>query len=542
MNQATLDFDEEHRTPHDYLAIVKRRKAHLIIPSMVVAVIGLAAIFSLPPTYTSQATILIEEQEVPREFVTSTISSFAAQQIQVISQRVLTAESIGRIADKYGLYTDEDHPTRPPATQIAQAFRNSMHLELVSADVIDPRSGRAQQATIAFTLAFDHGSPSTAQKVTNELVTLFLDENLRNRTERAANTEAFLAAEARSLATELSTFEAELAEFKRANEGALPELQQFNLSSLDRATSELSDIDVRLKELAKRKLELSAELAQTDPSITLVSADGEPMLDDRTRLKMLEREHRHKSGVYSADHPDIKRLEREIETLDGTLSGSGGAATGPSIDAPPDNPAYILLKSQFQSIAVEESALLDKREKVRVRIDELERRLSQAPAVERDYQALRRGYETTQAKYEEIRAKQREAALAESLEQERKGERFTLLEPPSLPLMPSSPNRPVLTLAALVLAIGAGIGMVILKETSDSAIYGRRELTRVTGSPPFAVVTYIDNSDDVAKRKMLHRWMWYGAAAAVPVAILFFNFFVQPLEVAWFMLMNRLGL
>ncbi|MFU8816866.1 MAG: GumC family protein, partial [Pseudomonadales bacterium] len=471
MSDATFDFEDDNRTPHDYLAIIRRRKFHLIIPTIVVAAIALAIIFSLPPTYTSQATILIEEQEVPREFVTSTISSFAAQQIQVITQRVLTAESIGRIADKYGLYTDGEGGARAPATQIAQAFRRSMSLDLVSAEVIDPRSGRAQQATIAFTLAFDHRNPSTAQKVTNELVTLFLDENLRNRAERTASTEAFLSAEAASLAAELSEIEAELADFKLVNEGALPESQQFNLSSLERATNELSDTDTRLRELSKRKLELSTQMSQINPWVALVADSGETILGDQERLELLRREYRQQSTLYTPGHPNIQRLKREISGLEAALAAGGSDAengTGPA----PDNPAYLMLDAQRTSMIVEEGMLLEKRNRLSSRIDRIEERMSRAPSVERDYQALRRGYETAQAKYQEIRAKQREAGMAESLERERKGERFAMLEPPNLPLDPSSPNRPVLALLGLMLALGSGVGMLMLMEFLDRGIYG----------------------------------------------------------------------
>ena len=187
-----MELDEAEYSLQDYIAILKRRRWPILATFSLLAFLTLAVAVLLPAKYSSQATILIEEQEVPREFVISTITSFAAQQIQVISQRVLTADNIAGIADKFGLFVDPTTNRRPPATQMAELFREAMALELVSADVIDPVSGRPQEATIAFTLAFDHKVANTAQKVTNELVTLFLDENLRNRTERVASTEAFL--------------------------------------------------------------------------------------------------------------------------------------------------------------------------------------------------------------------------------------------------------------------------------------------------------------------------------------------------------------
>ena len=54
-----------------------------------------------------------------------------------------------------------------------------------------------------------------------------------------------------------------------------------------------------------------------------------------------------------------------------------------------------------------------------------------SPQIEKQYRELSRDYENARAKYQEIRAKQMEAQTAQNLETDRKGERFTLIEPPT---------------------------------------------------------------------------------------------------------------
>lgn len=586
MSQTTYEYADE-LTLADYLAILKRRRYYLAVPALIVAALALLVTFALPARYESEATILIEEQEVPREFVTSTITSFAAQQIQVISQRVLTAESIARIADKYGLYVDEETGARPPSTQIADSFRETMRLDLVSADVIDPRSGRPTEATIAFNLAFEHANPATAQRVTNELVTLFLNENLRTRTERAANTEKFLSAEVQSLSDELAQIEAKIAEFKRQNEGALPELHEFNLTTLDRTTRDITEVDMRLKELAKRKLELAAELTQLNPWGPMITSDGQSIPSEQDRLIAARAEYRQKAAVYKPNHPDLVRLEREIAELEAKYGngesyqslaaeleqrrreltelrgryqddstqvlaaqrlvddleqqldalGDGGERTVRA----PNNPAYVLIDTQLKSARAEETALNDKRDELAHKVARLEGLLARAPDVEQHYQALLRDYQTAQSRYQEVRSEQRQASLAEDLEQERKGERFVLVEPPSLPIEPSSPNRPALALVGLILALGTGAGVVVIMEALDNSIHGDRALTAIAGARPFAVVAYIENSDDAEVRAWFRRRLIYGAIAAGVAFIVFVHVFVKPLDLLWFMLMNRLG-
>ena len=232
MNTNYSDFEEEGKSLGEYLTILRRRRNFFIYPALATFIIVAMIAAALPATYRSTAVILIEEQSIPREMVQSTITSFAAQQIQVITQRIMTVDTIVDLSQTLGLYQPAEGESDIPRTKMAELFNEDMSLDLVSAEVIDPRSGRPTEATIAFTLSFDNGSPAIAQKTTNELVTLYIDENLRTRTERAATTSDFLGSEAQFLERELEELEARLADFKEQYNGSLPELNAFNLSCL----------------------------------------------------------------------------------------------------------------------------------------------------------------------------------------------------------------------------------------------------------------------------------------------------------------------
>ena len=323
MNMA-VEFEEEGKSLGEYLAVLKRRKKQLIIPVLVTfIVIALIAVL-WPPTYRSAATILIEEQEIPKDLVRSTITSYANQQIQVITQRTMTLKNIMSLVEKYELY-DEAELKRRPKTDIAKEFQDNVKLDLVSAEVVDPRSGRPTEATIAFTLSYDHKNPSKAQKVANELVSLYLNENLKSRTEKSESTSAFLKSEAASLSQNLKNLESRLATFKEQNEGSLPELYQYNLSIIERTDREILENSLRYKELEKRKLQIEGEVSQVSPYAPTVLATGERVLSDYDRLKALESDYRRKVAVYSDNHPDVSRLKREIDNLKNML-GKGLSA------------------------------------------------------------------------------------------------------------------------------------------------------------------------------------------------------------------------
>ena len=158
----------------------------------------------------------------------------------------MTISNIMDLAEEFELYSEREFD-RMTRTEIAVEFRDAVSIKPISAEVVDPRSGRPSLAIIAFSLAFDGDSPSKVQKVTNEITTLFLNENLKERTEQTQSTADFLTAETEMLSQELASLDQKIAEFKEQNKGALPEQNQFNTSMVDRTESQINDLDFQLK-------------------------------------------------------------------------------------------------------------------------------------------------------------------------------------------------------------------------------------------------------------------------------------------------------
>lgn len=551
----------------DYFKAIQRRSLWLLLPAVTIFSMAVILAFVLPATYQSKATIMIEEQAIPLDFVRSTITSFAAQQVQIISQKVLTIENINGIIDKFEMYKRGDAVSQEPNVQLALKFRNNVNLEMISADVIDPRSGRPTEATIAFSLAFNDPDPALAKRVASELVTLFLDENKRERTAQASSTAEFLADQADKLNTELRSLEQRLADFKSENEGSLPEQYRYNLDTLERSRREMSDVRLRLQELAKRKIETSARMSQLSPTAPVVLATGEMVMSDADRLKALQTEYRRKAAIYRDNHPDVIRLGREIEALQAQLgvetdiedlrrqlqeqeqhladltsryndnhhevvstrrviqqlqesirkapqqSGTGSAPVA-------DNPAYVVLQTELYTMEADSRALAARESELAEQIAQYENVLSRAPQVEKEYQALLRDYDNATAEYRQIKANQREAITSRNLEQEQKGQRFVVVEPPRLPPNPVSPNRPAIIFLGFVLAIGVGIGAVVVREAMDGAIHGAGQLAALLGEAPLVAIPYIKNREDV-----IAKWRtWICSAGLIACCLVAFYY------------------
>ena len=581
---------EEHvKSLGDYVSLLKRQKAPLLIAMLTIWTISLLLAFGLPSIFQSQATILVQNQQIPRNFVTSTVTTFAAQQIQIIQTRVLTVQNITAIVEKFELYPQPDTDSRLPSTELAELFRANMSVSLVSADVIDPNRGTPIAIVIAFTISFEDPSPQTAQKVTSELVTLFLNENLRNRTDLAANAEDFFIAEAQALDDELLELEQVLASFKEENEGSLPELYTYNLTTVERTHQQSLDVRLRIQQLDKQKILIASQLAQLSPSAPAMLPSGEVVLSDDNRLKALQSDYRRKAAIYSDGHPDVVRLSREVQALQKELGVEtdidelrkqlqqqqrqlaqlqstykenhqeiknakqlidlleknirAAASSKLSTGAPePDNPAYILLQAQLDASESEIRSLYEKLTALESKIVVYEEYIKRAPSVEKDYQALLRDYDNATVKYRDIKNKQREASISKSMEEGQKGERFIMIEPPALPIEPVSPPRLIIGGLGLILGLAAGLGAAFARDLLGGAIHGRRELAFIMGEPPLVSIPFIHNEPDKDQKRKAWRIAAGGCVVAGLLFIVLVHFLVIPLNVLYFVVLNRLGL
>src|SRR5579863_2762746 len=226
-------------TPADLWAGVRRRRWPALCVSLTMLALAIVAAMAWPASYRSVGTILIEQQELPPDLVKSTITSFADQRIQVIAQRVMTTDNLLRIIDHYNLYPALRR-NKPREVLLAQ-IRKDIHLQMISADVID--QGHAMKANIAFSVSYDSVSPESAARVANEIISLYLDENVKTRRRLSAEAATFLDDEANKLDSNIARLEAAVAAFKNKHINTLPDQAGINKEMLIRSEDELREID-----------------------------------------------------------------------------------------------------------------------------------------------------------------------------------------------------------------------------------------------------------------------------------------------------------
>lgn len=572
------------KTLVDYLSMLRRRRWLILIVFALLFVISIIVALTLPAVYRSTATILIKEQEIPQEFVRSTVTSFADERIQVISQQVMTRATLLDLVDKYSLYGNKRKTET--SEEIIDRMRSDIKLTSISAE----KGGQSSKATIAFTLSYDSEVPANAQKIANELTTLYLNENVKNRQQKAAETTSFIDEELSRVTAHISELEDTLARFKARNQGRTPDLTMSNQMGSERASSEIQRLDREIVFLEERRMSLQSQLADTKPSAPV--ANG-AVMEPEDRLKALQVQLPVLTAMYSDDHPDVKRTRREIAvlkaetglqeeatdreakllelqkqinllrqkysddhpdvvqlkrafaTLDRAVRTGADAPAGRADEIrrarKPDNPVYITLKTQIETMESQIQVMRAERQELRAKLQLYDTRVSQSPEVEREYLELVRDMDSSRGRFRELREKQMQAQVAETLERGRKAERFTLIEPPIFPEKPVKPNRPVIMLLGFIFAVVGGLGAAVLREAIDQTVHSPRDVTRVMQVPVLAVLPQLQRPLLAQRRSWKRRIIAVAVLSAVLLVIAALHFFYMPIDVAWFAILRHIS-
>jgi succinoglycan biosynthesis transport protein ExoP len=529
-------MEEDVKGISDYLEILNRHKKLVIYPAIFLILVSAVIAVSLPATYKSSGLILIESQEIPIDLVRSTVTSYADQRIAVIKQKLMTTMRIMDIVKRHNLYVEERQ--KSPPSVIVNHFKENMFIDMVSANVTDPRSGRAKRANIAFNVSFMDKNPNTAHVVANELTTQFLNENVKTRTARAQETEGFLKEEANKFKLKIQLLEKNIADFKEKNNDSLPELLPYNLSMVESTQKELVDGQNELINLKEQIILMNIELANLDA--LMPSTGTQQPTTVAQQLALAKGEYTALQDKYSENHPDIKRLKRKIESLELEVKQSVNKTNTHA--AQYRSPLSLKLQSSIKSSQREIARILSAKKELKQKLALFEKRVADTHQVKRAYDDLIRDYENNQAKYQELKSKELQAELAKNLESENKGESFTLIEPPRVPGKPEKPNRPKIFILGVAGSIAVGVALALLFELLVGGVRGYNEISRVTGRAPLVVIPMLTVKEEHIVKTTNRYTKLYWLLGAVVILVIGVHFFVMDLEIIWFKVLRKISL
>jgi polysaccharide chain length determinant protein (PEP-CTERM system associated) len=499
-------------SPEDIGQLAVRRAWFIIIPLMIGTAAAVAVGERLPKQYKSETLIMVVPQRIPESYVKSNGMSNIVERLATLEDQLLSRTRLERLILDLNLYPRQRRTA--PMEDVVQRMRSDI---TIKTDV-----AKEAKDSSSFRIFYVSDSAKTAQKTTERLASLFIEENLRDRENVAEDTSQFLDSQLQDARQRLVEQEKKLEEYRRRFSGQLPSQASANLQAIQNAQLQVQSLREATDRARERRLLVERQLADLqspDPvpvaAVPSVRPDGVPvdstpaqqLENAKTRLQLLETH-------YKPDHPDVLLLKRTIRDLEGKQQGErkerAAAASEAAGKTPPpvvdkdSTPAELLrqkkirdLKAQMDDLDRELSDKQRQEQNLSRVVADYQSKLDAVPSRESDLVELTRDYLTLQTTYQSLLARREESKLAANLERRNIGEQFKVLDPARVPETPFSPNMAMITLGGAGGGLALGLLFAAFLEYRDSSFKREDDVVRLCGVPVMALVPLMASPEDV---------------------------------------------
>ena len=496
------------------LEVVTRRRWWILVPTTVIALATAVVTFVLPKHYVSEATILVEGQQVPEKYVSANTNSDLREVLLIMTDAILSRTQLLQIIDEFGLYPGERSHLSP-----------EQRVELMRSNItITPNEkGPDPKGLDAFNISFIGDDPRSAQAVTNRLTTLFIRENNESRVDQSTGTTKFLADKVVEAAADLKEQESRVRDFKMKNLGELPEQQQANLAALTGLQSQLGNAMTALQRARAQQAYFQSLLSQyQDIAASGLPVSGSTTVDPidtmRAELTKLQNQRADLLARYTDKYPDVVKIDEQIKETQALLAAARKSSVSSKDDSakdasdqakPTERDAPVAqLKSELKSNAIEIANDLADQKEIQSRIDKLQSELDLTPVRQQQLADLERNYEQSKKNYDDLLAKKNDSELATSLIRRQQGERFRIIDQPSLPTKPANAARIKVSLGGLAAGLAIGLGLAFFVEARDHSLRSELELRQAFAFPLILGIPLLLSQGEERKRAGLAALEW----------------------------------
>jgi len=518
------------------LGILSRRRWTILSIAVTITLGTVAALYRLPNRYTSEATLFVVEQQIPQRYVTPTSTTELEEALPAMTQEVLSRNRLLELVEQFDLYPKQRHHLAP------EEIETLVHKDL-SIEPLPPAPGHRESN--AFKISFMAPKAILAQEVTSRLTTLFIQENLRTREDQARHTAEFLHTQTETAKEKLAQQEEVVRDFKTKNLGELPEQQQGNLSILNGAELQLQNIEANIDRAQQQRAYLQLLLDEQQRLVARARTMPGGVLPDRTRpispydaaltdLNRMQTERTKLVSTLRPTHPDVVTLDRQIAAVQASIqalkasaetsvaSSAGNALAAQPQPEPEDREeanAIAQLKGQLESNRLEIANLTKDSDREKAMIEDYQSRLNLSPVREQQLAGIVRDYDLSKKDYEDLLSKEQQSELAMSLEKQQGGEQFRLVDPPSLPALPSSPKRLKISFGGVGGGLALGLVIAFLLELKKGAFYKEREITKKYSVPLVVGLPLLVTPKQKRRRSVVRFFEWCAGTVVVAMIV-----------------------
>jgi polysaccharide chain length determinant protein (PEP-CTERM system associated) len=466
----------------------------------VTGILGAATVMALPARYEASARVYVDTQSILKPLMQGlAVQPNMDTQVSMMAKTLISFPNLEKVVSM----ADLDHRTTRPG-QREELIRT------LNKDI----QFRAAGGQNLYSITYRADSPQNASKVVQALLSIFIESNLGDKRRDSDQAIRFVDEQLKLYENKLIEVESALKEFKIRNMDVMPNLAQDAVARNTDLQRELDAARLEMRQLDNSREALRKQLSDEKPSILSASAEASGGLGPRegeSRLEAARKRLDELMSRFTDVHPDVinaQRIVAELEEQQAALRRADAASA-------PRTPGMTAIPNKvYQDLRVSLADVESKLAAARARASEAERRyeLSRAvaktiPKVEAEYVQLTREYDTTKKSHEQLLLRRESAQISGRMDSSGVGE-MRIVDPPRATPAPVSPNRPLLLIAVLVMSLGVGTGLAVLRDRLDPVFFDAQSLRTHSQAPLLGTVGMVmDARAEASERRDRLRFM-----------------------------------
>ena len=537
IQRRTLDME-------DYIDVIRRHRAWMLGPVFAALVISVVVAFLWPDTYVSSAMIRVIPSQVSERMAPQVINAEMSQRVSSMANEILSRTALTNIINSLQLYPRDRK--RLPNEDVVEMMRRDIKIGAVGL-----LAQQQNERVNAFRISFSYSERIQAQKVCQELVSKFIDANLRTQQTQMTSADDFFKEQLDTRKKRLEEIDQRLTSFRVQNQGRLPEQVSSNVSALQAMENRMGNLNSSIQRASQDKMLFESRLSilkdqmrqssqpQTQQSeqreqrerVTsdrLAATERDILMAETNLAALLEQ--------YKENHPDVGRRRSELAVLkrrrDIISSEDEAKKTAPVVAEKPRGLSNVQVR-EVREIEAQIASTQSMIEAKRVEMENAQRdynaasgqarnlqnQISAMPVGEAKYDELLRERALAKEQYDETSKKSDISTTQVQLTNRKQSETLELLDPANTPQQPTEPNRYMIVGAGV--AIGAIIGMFIVaaREMKDTTLKSLKDVRAYTQLTVLGSVPLLEN-DLVVRRRRRLTWLAWSTACLAGILVM----------------------
>ncbi|MGI4848392.1 MAG: XrtA system polysaccharide chain length determinant [Janthinobacterium lividum] len=457
---------------------------YAVVLSWLVALVGWGYVYRLPDDYRVTSRVYVDTESLLKPLMAGMANiPNTEQQVSIMSRTLVSRPNVEKVIRMVDLDLKASNPKD----------RETLVTDLMK-EIRITGTGRDD----IYSISYNNPNPKVAKDVVQSLLTIFVESSIGDKKNDSDKAVQFIEDQIKQYDQKLATAENALKEFKLKHAGLLPREGSNYAAQLTASQDQLNQARLDLREAEQARNAIKSQLNGTSSGGSGTAPSLNPELDER--ILSLQKNLDSLRLTYTDAHPDIVSTRRLITQLQQQKADEAKMVRS----ADPSRNYSPLMQQLNMSLSTAEAKVAS----MRARVDEfssrnarLQGQLTAGPQVESELTQLNRDYTVNKENYDKLVERRESARLSGDLNATTDMIKFRVVDPPTVPLRPTGPDRPKLVSAVFAAALLAGVGFALLMSQIRPTFVSQHSLREVTGLPILGAVSMNWTPLEKTKRK-----------------------------------------